>query len=193
MKALQDALGAVRDVQLQLDWLRTRDATLYRSCQRRLRDAKQALERELRQWRSSTLPILLGAAADPSARQRNLSKLMRKRLKRMRERLERARIRPSARSLHAARISVKQVRYLVEVAKESLPKKVIRLESDLKTLQASLGELHDVDARLDLVKSRPALARDQKEVRKRLGKIAAAQLARWHKQRLIDRASAALR
>jgi CHAD domain-containing protein len=194
VKALQDALGAVRDVQLQIEWLRKRDAALYRSCRARLREAKRALQRELRQWRSRTLPSLLGAAADGSAaRPRNLSKLMRKRLKRMQERLERARVRPSPRALHAARISVKQVRYLVEVAKGSLPKKVTRLQSDLKTLQASLGELHDVDARIDLVRTRPALARDQKEVRLRLEKIAAAQLARWHKQRLIDRASAALR
>jgi CHAD domain-containing protein len=194
VKALQDALGAVRDLQLQIEWLRSRDAALYRSCRARLRSAKQALQRELRQWQSRTLPILLGAAADGSAVQpRNVSKLMRKRLKRMQERLEQARIRPSPRSLHAARVSVKQVRYLVEVAKGSLPKKVTRLESDLKTLQASLGELHDVDTRIDLVKTRPALARDQRDMRKRLGKIAAAQLARWHKQHLIDRASDALR
>jgi len=194
VKALQDALGAVRDLQLQIEWLRTRDAALYRACKGRLRRANQALQRELRQWRSQTLPVLLGAAADPSApRPRNLWKLLRKRLKRMQERLERARTRPSPGSLHAARISVKQLRYLLEVSKDSLPKRVTRLESDLKTLQASLGELHDVDARIDLVKSRPALARDQKEARKRLEKIAAAQLMRWHRQRLIDRVSAALR
>jgi CHAD domain-containing protein len=119
-------------------------------------------------------------------------KILRKSLKRLEQRLERARLRPSPRTMHAARISVKQVRYLLDVAKEVLPKKVIRLESDLKALQASLGELHDVDTRIDLVKNKPALLRDQKETRERLGKIAAAQLARWHKQHLAQRAAAAL-
>jgi CHAD domain-containing protein len=194
VKMLQDALGDVRDLQLQAEWLRLRDAGLYRSSRASLTKAKQALQPALRRWRSHTLPALLEAAADDFALPaRKLSKTFRKRLKRLQQRLERARARPTPASLHAARISVKQVRYLVEVAKESLPKRVIRLESDLKTLQASLGELHDVDARIDLVKGKPALVRDQEETRNRLSKIAAAQLTRWHKRRLIDRASAALR
>jgi CHAD domain-containing protein len=191
VKTLQDALGDVRDLQLQVEWLRGRDAGLQRSCAARLTKAKNVLRRQLRLWRSRTLTALLEAAAEGPHVAR-LSKLLRKRLRRLQQRLERARARPTAASLHAARVSVKQVRYLVEVARRSLPKKVTRLEADLKTLQASLGELHDVDARLDLVKSKPALARDQEETRKRLSKVAAAQLARWHKQRLIDRASAAL-
>ena len=191
VKSLQDALGDVRDLQLQVKWLRGRDANLLRSCRARLAKAENALQRELRLWRSRTLAALLDAAAQ-GPHVAKLSKLLRKRLRRLQQRLERARARPTARSLHAARISVKQVRYLVEVAKASLPKKVTRLEADLKTLQASLGELHDVDARLVLVKSRPALARDQQEARKQLSKVAAAQLARWHRQRLIAHASAAL-
>jgi CHAD domain-containing protein len=191
VKALQDALGDVRDLQLQVEWLRGRDFSLQRSCGARLAQAKKALRQKLRVWRSRTV-LALGEASADAPRVARLSKLLRKRLRHLQRRLERARARPTASSLHAARVAVKQVRYLVEVARESLPSKVTGLEADLKTLQASLGELHDVDARLDLVKRKPVLARDQEEMRKRLSKVAAAQLARWHKQRLVDRATAAL-
>ena len=88
---------------------------------------------------------------------------------------------------------MKQVRYLLAVAKKSLPKKTVSLENDLKALQATLGELHDVDVRIDLVRRKPALLRDQQEVRTRLGKIASAQLDRWHKQHLVSRAGDPLR
>src|SRR2546423_13498232 len=54
VKKLQDALGDVRDLQLQAEWLRTRDAALHRSRQARLRPAKKALRGEVRRWRSRT-------------------------------------------------------------------------------------------------------------------------------------------
>src|SRR2546430_2964149 len=83
VKALQDALGAVRDLQLQIEWLRSRDAALYRSCRARLRAAKHALQRELRQWRSQKPPPLPGAAGDgPRPPPRQLSKMTCQRVKR---------------------------------------------------------------------------------------------------------------
>src|SRR6266436_2765155 len=97
----------------------------------------------------------------------------------------RPRLTPKA--LHRARISVKGVRYLLEVAKDSLPKKAAALESDLKALQASLGELHDVDVRIGLVKRNRTLLRDQKEARGQLSKIIAAQLVRWRKEKVAKR------
>src|ERR1700694_1732913 len=39
VKALQDALGQVRDLQLEADWLRGRDAALERARRARLREA----------------------------------------------------------------------------------------------------------------------------------------------------------
>jgi CHAD domain-containing protein len=194
VKALQDALGQVRDLQLEADWLRGRDAALERARRARLRKAERALAQQLRAWRSRTLPALLERAADESAPSlRKLSKMLRKRLARLEERLEKARAQLTPTPLHRARVSVKQVRYLLDVARDSLPKRVTALESDLRTLQASLGEIHDLDVRIGLVRGKPALLRDQREARKRLGKIAAAQLSRWHKQRLVERVRAALR
>ena len=194
VKALQDALGEVRDLQLQIDWLQGRDAALGRSTRARLRKAEEALRRELRTWHSRTLPAILEAIAGSSTpTSRTLSKVLHKRLNRLQERMQRARTRPTPASLHRLRISAKQVRYLLEVAHDSLPAKVMRLQSDLKTLQTVLGELHDVDVRIGLVSAKPGLLREQEEARKRLSKIAEAQLARWHKQHLVQRVDGALR
>ena|SRR6266566_1482840 len=192
-KRLQDALGEVRDLQLQVQWLRGRDEALLRSRQARLRQAEQVLARELRRWRAEGLPPLLTAADASVASSRKVNKVLRRRLARLEERLEKAWRRLTPQALHRARISVKQVRYLLEVTKKSLPRKALSLGADLRTLQATLGELHDVDVRIGLVKRKPALLRDQQDERKRLGKIASAQLTRWHQQRLAERAGDALR
>jgi CHAD domain-containing protein len=194
VKALQDALGEVRDLQLQIDWLQGRDAALSRSRRARLRKAEETLRRELRAWHSRTLPAINeGIARSSTPTSRALAKVLRKRLDRLRERLQAARARPTPTTLHRLRISAKQVRYLLELAQDSLPAKVKRLQSDLKTLQTVLGELHDVDVRIALVSRKPGLLREQEEERKRLRKIAEAQLARWHQQHLVQRVDGALR
>jgi CHAD domain-containing protein len=188
VKEFQDALGQVRDLQLQVAWLRGRDAALFQAHKRKLRTAERALDRALQQWNSRTVPALLQASED--ARQPppgKLSKMLRKRLERLEERLEAARARPTTETLHRARISVKQVRYLLQAAKGALPKKALRLEADLKSLQASLGELHDADVRIALIKNRPKLLRTEREARQRLAKVVDAQLARWHGQKVAAR------
>ena len=84
------------------------------------------------------------------------------------------------------------MRYLIEVAEDLLPKKAVRILADLKTLQASLGQLHDADVRIGLVGERPRLLREQREARERLAKIVAAQLSRWRKQEVVAREIARL-
>jgi CHAD domain-containing protein len=193
VKRLQDALGEVRDLQLQINWLRGRDAGLRRAREARLRTAERKLSKEMSTWRSQTLPALLAAAADPSTPPaRKLSKMLRKRLDRLEERLEQARSRLTAKALHRARVSVKQVRYILDVVGDAVPKKASDLDADLKALQASLGELHDVDIRIGLVKKKPKLLRDQREAREQLAKIIAAQLSRWRKKGVAARARNAL-
>jgi CHAD domain-containing protein len=193
VKQLQDALGDVRDLQLQIQWLRGRDAVLCREREARLRKAEQSLSSQLRRWHSRTLPALLGAAGDPfTPSARKLSKMLRKRLDRLEERLEAARSRLTPKALHRARISVKQVRYILDVLGDVVPKKASGLDADLKTLQASLGELHDVDVRIGVVKKNPKLLRDQREARAQLAKIIAAQLGRWRKKKVAARARKAL-
>jgi CHAD domain-containing protein len=193
VKQLQDALGEVRDLQLQTNWLRGRDAVLCRERGARLRTAEQKLSSQLRRWRSRTLPALLAAAGDPfTPSSRRVSKMLRKRLDRLEERLEEARSRLTPKALHRARISVKQVRYILDVVGDAVPRRASGLDADLRTLQASMGELHDVDVRIGLVKKNPKLLRDQREARAQLAKIIAAQLGRWRKKKVAARARKAL-
>src|SRR5437762_7983005 len=83
VKRLQDALGEVRDLQLQVEWLRGRDARLRRSREAKLRKAEQALAGELRRWRAEGIPAVLGAADATAASARRLNKMLRKRLARL--------------------------------------------------------------------------------------------------------------
>jgi CHAD domain-containing protein len=66
------------------------------------------------------------------------------------------------------------------------------LLADLTSLQESLGELHDVDVRIQLLRHR-TLLREQREARERLAGIVTAELARWKKQKLAPHARRALR
>jgi CHAD domain-containing protein len=189
VKALQDALGDVRDLQLQIAWLRSRDETLTRGREARLRKAEQTLGRALQRWRAQTAPALLDAGVQARApHRRRVRKVVCNRLRRLEARLEQARVRPTPRSVHSARISVKQVRYLIEVGEKLLPSRVVRTVADLKSLQASLGQLHDADLRIGLVKTRPLLLREQREAREHLAKIVSSQLTRWKKQEVAAHA-----
>ncbi|HEY6912102.1 MAG TPA: CHAD domain-containing protein [Myxococcales bacterium] len=191
VKDLQDALGEVRDLQLQAEWLRPRDERLHRQRAALIRKATRALVAAVRRWHTHTLPLLIQADVKrPPAKK--VRKILRRRLAKLEERLEAARDRPTPRAMHRARISVKQVRYLLELA-PALPRRAKARVADLKSLQASLGELHDVDVRIALLRGRRALLREQREARARLLKVALAQLSRWHKQRVAQKARDALR
>jgi len=61
------------------------------------------------------------------------------------------------------------------------------LLSELPPLQESLGQLHDVDVRLKLLRSQPLL-RAEKEARTALAAIVGAQLDRWKKRDIAVRA-----
>ena len=175
VKELQDALGRVRDLQVQREWLSGRPGT--RRIEAALRTAERALEPALARWRSKTLPLLLDAARDaktPGAARR--SKILRKRLRRFEERLEAARERPVPRAMHRVRISVKQVRYLFELQKGAAAKLLL---AELPPLQESLGQLHDMDVRR---------RREERRARADLAAVVTAQLERWHDRGIIGRA-----
>jgi CHAD domain-containing protein len=191
VKDLQDALGDVRDLQLQAEWLRPRDERLHQQRAALERKAEKALAAALRRWHTHALPLLLQADVTPRSAKK-VRKILRKRIGRLEERLEAAMARPTPRAMHRARISVKQVRYLLELAAPQLPRRVAARISDLKSLQASLGELHDVDVRIGLLRGRRALLREEQEARARLQKISLAQLRRWHKQDVAGGACRAL-
>jgi CHAD domain-containing protein len=175
VKETQDALGRVRDLQLQLEWLSGRPPA--RRIAAALRRAEHALQPALAQWRSSTLPALLEAVetakAPGPARRR---KILRKRLDRFEERLESALERQTPRAMHRVRISAKQIRYLFELVKGPTAKLLL---AELPALQKSLGQLHDMD-----VRARP----EEKTARAALAEVVKTQLERWKERALIDRA-----
>jgi CHAD domain-containing protein len=188
VKKLQDALGNVRDLQLQIAWFKGRDAALHRSRVALLHKAERALESTVREWHAKTLPRLLEAVAEPpNLTDRKMRKILRKRLQWFEQRLDAARAHPSSKALHRARIAVKQIRYLFEITRRKFTKAAKLLLPELPPLQYALGELHDLDARLLLLKSRPDLRREQEEERARLAKIVKAELKRWHSHRFSDR------
>ena len=81
-KELQDALGEVRDLQLESAWLRSRDVRLARACEARLRKAERALGKALERWRTRSLPALLEAGARArTPRRSKVKKVLRKRLR----------------------------------------------------------------------------------------------------------------
>ncbi len=186
VKELQDALGEVRDLQLQADWFTGRDEKLHQERAALEQKAEQQLSQALRKWHAQTLPALLRLGADAPARRR-VRKQVRKSLKKLEDRVEKARSQ-TPRAMHRARIAVKQARYLLEVSGDQLSKKITALIADLKALQASLGELHDIDVRISLLSGRRELLRDQRDARDRLAMVASAQLARWHKQQVAKKA-----
>jgi CHAD domain-containing protein len=190
VKKLQDALGDVRDLQLQIAWLEgRRDADLQRSRAALLAKAERALQSALREWHAQTLPRLLETAAEsPNLSARRTRKMLRKRLRRFEQRLEPALAHPSPAALHRVRISVKQVRYLFELTRRDFPKAAKLLLAEIPPLQYALGELHDLDGRLPLLRRRPDLLREQMEDRTRLAKIVHAQLQHWEHLRISPRA-----
>src|SRR6266849_9163461 len=189
VKKLQDALGDVRDLQLQIAWFEGRDAVLKGRHEPLLAKAERALESALRNWHEKALPRLLKALEkQPKLSARRTGKILRKRLRRLEQRLEAALEHPSPVAFHRVRISVKQVRYLFELTRREFPKAAKLLLAELPPLQYALGEIHDLDTRFPLLRRRPDLVREQKEDRARLEKIILAQMKHWDDLRISPRA-----
>lgn len=191
VKKLQDALGAVRDLQLQVAWLRERDAELAARREKLRGRAQAALGDALSEWHAKTLPVLLAPQkVSGKLGGRAVRKRLRKRLTRFEERLERAIDRGTAADLHLLRISVKQLRYLFEVMQAASPQLSRKLLEELGPLQAALGELHDADVRVQLLSRhrRAELLREQRDAREQLAKVADAELSRWKRQDIAGEA-----
>lgn len=177
VKSLQDALGAVRDLQLQIAWLTGRDDALAERRRTLLARAEKALPAAVQEFRAQ--PLVPGELDGKLGGHRS-RKLLDERRARFDQRVARALKRPSAANMHAVRRSVKQLRYLHEL----LPFLGRRILRELAPLQEALGELHDVDVRLALLRGsgRRGLVREQREDRERLARIVAAELRRFRKR-----------
>jgi CHAD domain-containing protein len=175
-KRLQDALGAVRDAQLQIAWLgeallsateppggraRQRDAlaALIEHRQDDLRRAEKRLLEALQRWRE-TEPRLLGALETLDRKGKlgghRVRARLRRRLKTLRERMRDADASLRADVAHALRIAVKKLRYDAELVQPALQQQVTAVLEAVEPLQELLGNLHDADVRLEFLEEAAA-------------------------------------
>jgi CHAD domain-containing protein len=151
-KELQDALGAVRDLQVEIAWLESLD---------RLRPQLDSLIAELRDEASEhgrrLEAALMSWQAEPKALPRALAglkgrlggkqmpRVLKRHLRRVEKHLEGVGRSLSVRGAHRARIAVKKLRYASELLGEVFPKAASVLNNELVPLQRKLGDLHDAD------------------------------------------------
>jgi CHAD domain-containing protein len=156
------ATGAARDAEVQLGWVRSHRADLgrrlapglpwllarlaqqqdqaYAAIRRKVPPEFRQLERRVRRGLSATL---LDASPTAPAFAASTSRLIREHVTELEQELAAARAGPDADAIHAARIAVKRLRYLLEPLAGERPVLAGTIES-LKSLQDLLGELHDL-------------------------------------------------
>ena len=165
ISALQDALGDVRDLHVQLAAfaaLGEKADPLERTALRhvrehlmaRLPDRTEALRTAIPRWQKDGLQALgrleqlepPGKLGGHRLRDRMIAEL-----EELESRLLEAQRDPSASPMHELRKAVKRYRYSLEVLAPAMPTKVEEILGALVPLQDPLGVLHDTDVRLELV------------------------------------------
>ncbi len=167
VRALQDALGEVRDLHVQLDGLAKlgdEAAPLERTALRHVRERiagglpekVEALRAALDRWKKRG-PEALGRLVGLEPRGKLGGHRLRDRLVSDLEELE-ARVidaqqDPSPTPMHELRKSVKRFRYALELLEPAMPAEVKQILESLVPLQEAIGTLHDTDVRIQLVDS----------------------------------------
>lgn len=217
-KRLQDALGAVRDAQLQIGWLgeallsapergpqRDALAALIERRREELVRAHKALARALSRFRDGE-PRLLGSLEQVRRKGTLGGERVRRRLRRRLRKL-RQRVREAGGSLepdvaHALRIGVKKLRYDAELARPALPAAGAILAA-VEPMQGLLGDLHDADVRLQFLEQAERLEAGKAAVaplrlaelsrRGQLAHALAERLSQWRREHLVRELRARLR
>jgi CHAD domain-containing protein len=164
---LQDALGEVRDAQLQVQWLERHRADA-RRVRARLRKAEAHLRQALALWSRRSEPQLIralthvrtgGTLGGPRTRKR-----LRKRLRQLEQAVDQ-RDPLEAAAAHRIRIAAKKLRYEAELLRDAFD--LDDALDALSDLQTTLGELHDSDVRLERFGADQTLARAARAERRR--------------------------
>lgn len=166
VKHLQDALGQVRDIHVQADWL-TRSAqerkparregleALRSSVESHLGARERHLRRALEQWTKRTVPALQRDAQRLEGQGRYGDKESRKpllhRLRQMKRHMKEYVNAPHPLLAHQLRKSVKKLRYEAELFHPARPDDMDEFLEELEPLQEVLGDLHDADVRMELL------------------------------------------
>jgi CHAD domain-containing protein len=167
VSALQDALGDVRDIHVQLDAFARLGAKAKPSERPALRRLRQSLSSELNprvnamhtalgDWEKRGLPALArldllkppGKLAGHRTREALVGQL-----EKLEARIIRALEDPSPRPMHKLRIAVKRFRYALELLEPAMPEEIGQIYEALVPLQETLGQLHDTDLGIRLVDS----------------------------------------
>jgi triphosphatase len=178
---LQDVLGEVRDLQLQISWL-SRHGADTRAARRKLRVAEARLRKALALWSRRSEPLLLREAAHVHGHGRlggaRARRRLRKRLRELRRELARDdQLDPAV--AHRIRIAAKKLRYEAELLRDAFD--VDDAVAALSEVQSTLGDLHDVDVRLREIAGEERLAKAARAERRRSAAKARAALRRLGK------------
>ncbi|HZW89596.1 MAG TPA: CHAD domain-containing protein [Myxococcaceae bacterium] len=165
VSALQDALGEVRDLHVQLDAfteMGEKAAPLERTALRHVREhleaclpgKTEALRTAIPRWQKDGLKALArvegleppGKLAGHRTRDRLVGEL-----EELEARVIEAQQDPSASPMHELRKGVKKFRYALELLEPGMPAEIGQILGALEPLQETLGTLHDTDVRLELV------------------------------------------
>ncbi|MFN7135005.1 MAG: CHAD domain-containing protein, partial [Myxococcales bacterium] len=209
VKRLQDALGEVRDVHVQMSWMhrelaaRGAPGELARVCEaqrRRLPALEARLRAELRRWQKRVVPKVLAHVESLELEGPLGGNAVRKALKRQLRRIEKRIVRllddqdPDGERAHQLRIKLKKLRYQAELVRPAFPRRVDVVLDTLVPFQQLLGELHDVQVRAELLRrtvgSRgrsaqvKALLTRVEEAQLQLAAESSAELDRWQKARV---------
>jgi len=165
VSALQDALGEVRDLHVQLDAFAAmgdQASPLERTALRHVREHLEArlpgktdaLRTAIPSWQKQGLKALARLEQlEPKGKlggHRTRGRLVAE-LEELEARLIEAQQDPSAGPMHELRKGVKKYRYALELLEPAMPAEVEQILSALEPLQETLGTLHDTDVRLELV------------------------------------------
>jgi CHAD domain-containing protein len=163
VKRFQDALGSVRDLQVQLDWLRANlkgaggqqlgtVSAVEREIAVELPARMVTLRRELQRWQTQTVPLVRAAMTKVTSTQplggSRFRGLIRKRLQQIRESMKCFAAAQDALTAHRLRIRVKKLRYVAELLEPVWPDKIGLVLATLHDAQEILGDLHDADVRV---------------------------------------------
>lgn len=196
VKALQDALGDVRDAQLQLQWLHGRQDPPSRKLSQRLEAAlpkrEETLEKRLGRWRKRDAPrlalLIAKAKVHPLGKRRARGRLWKHLLRWVEEAAALGGLKDPAQA-HALRIRAKKLKYEAELLREVQPAEIQALVKLLTPVQDALGELHDLDVRTEQLQEAagdPSAAAAVRPLRLRREKEAQRALEPWRDRRTVQ-------
>ena len=206
VKALGDALGRVRDLDVQIEWLeRARERVavderpgidwLLGDRRAALPPLELAMQNAIRRFHDHLEPVLtlhlhVAGFAKPLGA-RSVRKRIARRLRKLGESIDELTAVEDARAVHALRVAGKKARYDLELVDGIYGAAASTALERLKTLQEAIGELHDRDVRLTLLPEWVArshrleqpgvvrLLKDTLDERKRLGGELAEEIEAW--------------